>query len=186
MAVADGAGDPAQAVIVPGADVGVLPFRVCGFFIYGHAEYVAVPPQLSAVTVYVQGQVAFLVILEGLCIAQLVGSLTDFTETVVAVLHRVAVAVCGFADLSGGGVFIALSYAVRKADTCDAPLAVHIIRAEILFSINDTSNLPSGIVFILLDGAPTVPAFSTLYILNLFIQFVSGPRYGSKGVFLCH
>ncbi len=149
MAVAYGAGDPAQTVIMSGADVGILPFRVCGFYIYGHAEYIAVPPQLSAVTVGVQEQVALLVIPEALCIALLVGTLTDFTEAVVTVLHGTAVAARDPAALPGRGVFITFFYAVRKADTGNASPAVHFIEYRITVSVHNPCYLPSGIVFLL-------------------------------------
>ena len=117
------------------------------------SEYVAGALQLSSVPVDVQGQVALLVIPEGLCIAQLVNSHADLAETVVAVLHRITVTVYSPADLPGGGVFIAFLHPVRKANACDASPAVHIIGNGILVAVHDSDNLASGIILILLEDA---------------------------------
>ncbi|GFH95790.1 hypothetical protein IMSAGC003_02341 [Lachnospiraceae bacterium] len=154
MPVTHRAGDPAQAVVVPGTDIGVLPLRVYGFLVYGLSEYIAVSLQLPAVPVGVQCKIALFVIPECLTVAQLVSPFADFAQAVVTVLHRAAVAVRGPANLSGRGVLVAFFYAVRKTDTGDTPPAVHVIRDGIPVAVHNTDNLPSGIVFILLDGAP--------------------------------
>ena len=83
LSIADGTGHPAQAVIVPGADIGMFSFCIGRLLIHGLAEHVAGALQPSSIPVNVQGQVALLVIPEGLCIAQLVNSLADLAETVV-------------------------------------------------------------------------------------------------------
>ena len=100
-----------------------------------------------------QGQVALLVIPEGLCIAQLVNSLADLAETVVTVLHCIAVAVYSPADLPGGGVLVAFLHPVRKANACDASPSVHIIGNGILVAVHNSDNLASGIILILLEDA---------------------------------
>jgi len=60
-------------------------FSLCigRLLIHRLTEYVAGALQLSSVPVDVQGQVALLVIPEGLCESQLINSLADLAETVV-------------------------------------------------------------------------------------------------------
>ena len=157
MPVTHHAGDPAQAVVMPGADIWVLPFRIRGFLVHGLSEYVAVPLQLPAVPVGVQGQAAFPVIPEHLGVSHLVNPLTDFAQAVVTVLYGTAVAIRGTADLPRRGVPIAFLYAVRKADAGDAPPAVHLIGHRVAVAVRNPCYLPPGIVLILLDGAPAVP-----------------------------
>jgi len=142
---------------VPGTDIGMFPLCIGRLLIHGLSEYVAGALQLSSVPVDVQGQVALLVIPEGLCESQLINSLADLAETVVAVLHRIAVTVYSPADLPGGGVFIAFLPPVRKANACDASPAVHVIGNGILVAVHDSDNLASGIILILLEGALMVP-----------------------------
>ena len=134
-------------------------FSLCigRLLIHRLSEYVAGALQLSSIPVDVQGQVALLVIPEGLCIAQLVNSLADLAETVVAVLHRVAIAIRGPADLPGGGIFIAFLHPVRKANACDASPAVHVIGDGIPVAVHNSHDLPPGIILILLEGALMVP-----------------------------
>ena len=67
LSVADSTGHPAQTVIVPGADVGMFSLCIGRLLIHRLTEYVAGALQLSSVPVDVQGQVALLVIPEGLC-----------------------------------------------------------------------------------------------------------------------
>ena len=129
-----------------------------------------------------QGQVALLVIPEGLCIAQLVNSLADLAETVVAVLHCIAVAVYSPADLPGGGVFIAFLPPVHKANACDASPAVHVIGNGIPVAVHNSRDLPSGIILILLEDALMVPR--TPDILDLSVQFVGKLCPVSKRVLL--
>ena len=157
LPVADSTGHPAQAVIVPGADVGMFSFCIGRLLIHRLSEYVAGALQLSSVPVDVQGQVALLVIPEGLCIAQLINSLADLAETVVAVLHRITVTVYSPADLPGGGVFIAFLHPVHKANACDASPAVHVIGDGIPVAVHNSRDLPSGIILILLKGTLMVP-----------------------------
>ena len=153
LSIADGTGHPAQTVIVPGADVGMFSLCIGRLLIHRLTEYVAGALQLSSVPVDMQGQVALLVIPEGLCIAQLVNSLADLAETVVTVLHCIAVAVYSPADLPGGGVFIAFLHPVHKANACDASPAVHVIGNGILVAVHNSDNLASGIILILLEDA---------------------------------
>ena len=142
---------------MPGADVGVLSFRIGCLLIYRLTEHVAGALQLSSVPVDMQGQVALLVIPEGLCIAQLVNSLADLAETVVTVLHCIAVTVYSPADLPCRGVFIAFLHPVRKANACDASPAVHVIGDGIPVAVHNSRDLPSGIILILLEGTLMVP-----------------------------
>ena len=134
-------------------------FSLCigRLLIHRLSEYVAGALQPSSIPVNVQGQVALLVIPEGLCIAQLVNSLADLAETVVAVLHCIAVAVYSPADLPGGGVFIAFLPPVHKANACDASPAVHVIGNGILVAVHNSRDLPPGIILILLKGTLMVP-----------------------------
>ena len=104
-----------------------------------------------------QGQVALLVIPEGLCESQLINSLADLAETVVTVLHCIAVTVYSPADLPGGGVLVAFLPPVRKANACDASPAVHVIGNGILVAVHNSRDLPSGIILILLEDALMVP-----------------------------
>ena len=142
---------------MPGADVGMFSFCIGRLLIHRLSEYVAGALQLSSVPVDVQGQVALLVIPEGLCESQLVNSLADLAETVITVLHCIAVAIYSPADLSGGGVFIAFLPPVRKANACDASPAVHVIGDGIPVAVHDSDNLASGIILILLEDALMVP-----------------------------
>ena len=83
-----------------------------------------------------QGQVALLVIPEGLCIAQLVNSLADLAETVVAVLHRITVTVYSPADLSGGGVLVAFLHPVRSScDLASGIVLVYCTLEEVLYRL---------------------------------------------------
>ena len=147
-------------------------FSLCigRLLIHRLTEYVAGALQLSSVPVDVQGQVALLVIPEGLCESQLINSLADLAETVVAVLHRITVTVYSPADLPGGGVFIAFLHPVHKANACDASPAVHVIGNGIPVAVHNSRDLPPGIILILLEGALMVPR--TPDILDLSIQFV--------------
>ena len=145
-------------------------FCIGRLLIHRLSEYVAGALQLSSIPVDVQGQVALLVIPEGLCIAQLINSLADLAETVVTVLHCIAVAVYSPADLPGGGVFIAFLHPVHKANACDASPAVHVIGNGIPVAVHNSRDLPPGIILILLEGALMVPR--TPDILDLSIQFV--------------
>ena len=104
-----------------------------------------------------QGQVALLVIPEGLCESLLIRSLADFAKAVVTVLHCIAVTVYSPADLPCRGVFIAFLHPVRKANACDASPAVHVIGNGILISVHNSRDLPSGIILILLEDALMVP-----------------------------
>ena len=99
---------------MPGADVGVLSFRIGRLLIHRLTEHVAGALQPSSIPVNVQGQVALLVIPEGLCIAQLVNSLADLAETVLTVLHCIAVTVYSPADLPCRSVLIAFLPPVPK------------------------------------------------------------------------
>ena len=157
LPVTDGTGHPAQTVIVPGADVGVLSFCIGRLLIHGLSEHVAGTLQLSSIPVDMQGQVALLVIPEGLCESQLIRSLADFAKAVVTVLHCIAVTVYSPADLPCRGVFIAFLPPVRKANACDASPAVHVIGNRILISVHNSRDLPSGIILILLEGTLMVP-----------------------------
>ena len=100
-----------------------------------------------------QGQVALLVIPEGLCESQLIRPLADLAETVVAVLHRITVTVYSPADLPCRSVLIAFLPPVRKANACDASPSVHIIGNGILVAVHNSDNLASGIILILLEDA---------------------------------
>lgn len=127
LSIADSTGHPAQAVIVPGTDIGMFPLCIGRLLIHRLTEYVAGALQLSSVPVDMQGQVALLVIPEGLCESQLIRPLADLAETVVAVLHRITVTVYSPADLPCRSVLIAFLPPVRKANACDASPAVHVI-----------------------------------------------------------
>ena len=142
---------------MPGADVGVLSLCIGRLLIHRLSEYVAGTLQLSSIPVDVQGQVALLVIPEGLCESQLIRPLADLAETVVAVLHRITVTVYSPADLSGGGVFIAFLPPVCKANACDASPTVHVIGNGIPVAVHNSRDLPSGIILILLKGTLMVP-----------------------------
>ena len=54
-------------------------------------------------------------------------------------------------------IFIALLYAVRKADAGNAPPAVHVIGNGILIPVCNSYNLPSGVILVLLEGALAAP-----------------------------
>ena len=82
------------------------------------------------------------IISEYFFVSHLIGTLTDFTETVVTVLHGAAITVRGPADLAGEGEFTALPYAVRKATTGDTSPAVHIIGNGIPVAVHDANDLP--------------------------------------------
>jgi len=136
LPVADSTGHPAQAVIVPGADVGMFSFCIGRLLIHRLSEYVAGALQLSSVPVDVQGQVALLVIPEGLCESQLINSLADLAETVVAVLHRITVTVYSPADLSGGGVLVAFLHPVRSScDLASGIVLVYCTLEEVLYRL---------------------------------------------------
>ena len=117
-----------------------------------------------------QGQVALLVIPEGLCESQLINSLADLAETVVTVLHCIAVTVYSPADLPCRSVLIAFLHPVHKANACDASPAVHVIGNGIPVAVHNSRDLPSGIILILLEDALMVPR--TPDILDLSVQFV--------------
>ena len=127
MPVADGTRNPANAVIVPCADAGVLPVRIRCLLVHRIAENIADTLEPAPVAVCVQGKVPFLVISEGFLVAKLVGTLADFPKAVVAVLDDISVSVHCPADLSRGGIAISFLYAVRKTDSCNAPPSVHVI-----------------------------------------------------------
>ena len=83
-----------------------------------------------------QGQGALLVIPEGLCIAQLINSLADLAETVITVLHCIAVAIYSPADLPGGGVFIAFLHPVRSScDLASGIVLVYCTLEEVLYRL---------------------------------------------------
>ena len=159
-------------------------FSLCigRLLIHRLSEYVAGALQLSSIPVDMQGQVALLVIPEGLCIAQLVNSLADLAETVVTVLHCIAVTVYSPADLPGGGVLVAFLPPVRKANACDASPAVHVIGNGIPVAVHNSRDLPSGIILILLEDALMVPR--TPDILDLSVQFVGKLCPVSKRILL--
>ncbi len=75
LPVTDCTGHPSQAVIVLGADVRILSFRICCFLIYRFSEHIAGPLQTSAVSVDVQEQITLFVLPKGLSIAHLVSPL---------------------------------------------------------------------------------------------------------------
>ena len=72
MSVAHCAHQPVKAVIAPCVDAGFFALRTCRFFIYRIAKYVVDALYLPAVAVCMQHEAAFLVILEGFCISELV------------------------------------------------------------------------------------------------------------------
>lgn len=136
LSVADSTGHPAQAVIVPGADVGMFSLCIGRLLIHRLSEYVAGALQLSSVPVDVQGQVALLVIPEGLCESQLIRPLADFSKAVVAVLYCIAVTVYSPADLPGGGVFIAFLHPVRSScDLASGIVLVYCTLEEVLYRL---------------------------------------------------
>jgi len=142
---------------VPGTDIGMFPLCIGRLLIHRLTEYVAGALQLSSVPVDMQGQVALLVIPEGLCESQLIRPLADLAETVVAVLHRITVTVYSPADLPCRSVLIAFLPPVRKANACDASPAVHVIGDGIPVAVHNSHDLPPGIILILLEGALMVP-----------------------------
>ena len=136
LSVADSTGHPAQTVIVPGTDIGMFPLCIGRLLIHRLSEYVAGALQLSSVPVDVQGQVALLVIPEGLCESQLIRPLADFSKAVVAVLYCIAVTVYSPADLSGGGVFIAFLHPVRSScDLASGIVLVYCTLEEVLYRL---------------------------------------------------
>ena len=145
-------------------------FCIGRLLIHRLTEYVAGTLQLSSIPVDVQGQVALLVIPEGLCESQLINSLADLAETVVTVLHCIAVTVYSPADLPCRSVLIAFLHPVHKANACDASPAVHVIGNGIPVAVHNSRDLPSGIILILLEDALMVPR--TPDILDLSVQFV--------------
>ena len=61
MPVADCPDDPAQTVIVPCADVWIVPFRIRCFLIYRLTKYIAVTLPASAIpTIFITCYVTFL------------------------------------------------------------------------------------------------------------------------------
>lgn len=126
----------------------------------------------SAILVDVQEKIAHFAISKGFFVSELVGTFAYFAQTVVTVLYGIAVPVRGPADLSGRSVGIAFLYAVLKADSRNPALAVHIIGNGILVPVHNAGNQSPGIIFVLLQGTPAVPAFSTPYILNFSVQSV--------------
>ena len=136
LPVTDGTGHPTQAVIVPGADVGMFSLCIGRLLIHRLTEYVAGALQLSSIPVDMQGQVALLVIPEGLCESQLINSLADLAETVVTVLHCIAVAVYSPADLPCRSVFIAFLHPVRSScDLASGIVLVYCTLEEVLYRL---------------------------------------------------
>ena len=112
MPIAYGTYKSTYAVIIPCADTGVFSFCIGCFFIYWTTKYIISTLYLSAVAVYMEGKVAFFIILERFFIAELVNAFAYFAKAVIMVFYCVSVSVDCFAYLSGGGILIAFFYAV--------------------------------------------------------------------------
>ena len=151
MPVTYGTYKSTYAVIIPRADTGVFSFCIGCFFIYWTAKYIISTLYLSTITVYMKGKVAFFIILERFFIAELVNAFAYFAKAVIMVFYCVSVSVDCFAYLSGGGIFIAFFYAVRKACCCDSSPSVCMVRYFFMVSVNNSYDLPSCVVFILLE-----------------------------------
>ena len=151
MPITYGTYKSAYAVIIPCADTGVFSFCIRCFFIYWTSEYIIGTLYLSAVAVYMEGKVAFFIILERFFIAELVNAFAYFAKTVIMVFNCISVAVDCFAYLSGGGIFIAFFYAVGEARCGDSSPSVCMVRYFFMVSVNNSYDLPSCVVFILLE-----------------------------------
>ena len=151
MPVAYGTYKSTYAVIIPCADAGVFSFCIRCFFIYRTAEYIISTLYLSAVAVYMEGKVTFFIILKCFFVAELVNAFAYFAKAVIMVFYCVSVSVDCFAYLSGGGIFIAFFYAVGEARCCDSSPSVCMVRYFFVVSVNNSYDLPSGVVFILLE-----------------------------------
>ena len=112
VSVAYGMYQPAKAVIVPCADIGIFSACIGCFLIHRIAKDVVNALHLPAVAVCVACQIAFFIILEGFFIAELVCALPDFAEAVITVLNGIAVSVDGPAYLSCVVVLVTFFYAV--------------------------------------------------------------------------
>ena len=111
-------------------------FCIGRLLIHRLTEYVAGTLQLSSIPVDMQGQVSLLVIPEGLCESQLINSLADLAETVVTVLHCIAVAVYSPADLPCRSVFIAFLHPVRSScDLASGIVLVYCTLEEVLYRL---------------------------------------------------
>ena len=121
---------------MPGADIGMFSLCIGRLLIHRLTEYVAGALQLSSVPVDMQGQVALLVIPEGLCESQLIRPLADLAETVVAVLHRITVTVYSPADLPCRSVLIAFLHPVRSScDLASGIVLVYCTLEEVLYRL---------------------------------------------------
>ena len=137
MAVADRLHKTTDAVIAVGPDAWMLPLLIYRPLIHQIPQGVVASVHLLSVTVDIERQVPFRVILELFCSSQLIPSFPHLPKAVIAVLHQVPLSVCAGFDLSCRRIGIGLPYAVCKADPRYPSPGIRIIGNGLAVSIRD-------------------------------------------------
>ena len=150
-------GSPAQAVIVPSADVGMFSFRIGRLLSTRLTEYVAGALQLSSIRSMCRDRLPSSSYRK--VSVSLAGQFSPLTlpRLFVTVLHCIAVTVYSPADLPCRSVLIAFLPPVRKANACDASPTVHVIGRWDSVAVHNSRDRPLALYSYCWEGTLMVP-----------------------------